>query len=292
MASSFDKYQKRRLISSYFSVVLSISLVLFLLGLLGLLVLNTKNVADHFKEKIALTVYLKDTAKEVEITQLKQSLSLAEYTKSAAYISKEQAAEEHSAAIGENFMEFLGYNPLQNSIDVYLLADYVSPEKLDEITAEILTKNFVEEVAYDKPLIALLNDNVKKISLWVLIISGLFTFIAVLLINSSIRLSVYAKRFTIKTMQMVGATKHFIRKPFIWKSIRLGFVGAVLAMIGMAVVLFYLNRSFPELRLLQDKLLLSVLFGFIFLMGLFITWISTFFATQRFLNLRTDDLYY
>ncbi|MFT5436797.1 MAG: cell division transport system permease protein [Ulvibacter sp.] len=292
MASSFDKYQKRRLISSYFSVVLSISLVLFLLGLLGLLVLNTKNVADHFKEKIALTVYLKDTAKEVEITQLKQSLSLAEYTKSAAYISKEQAAEEHSAAIGENFMEFLGYNPLQNSIDVYLLADYVSPEKLDEITAEILTKNFVEEVAYDKPLIALLNDNVKKISLWVLIISGLFTFIAVLLINSSIRLSVYAKRFTIKTMQMVGATKHFIRKPFIWKSIRLGFVGAVLAMIGMAVVLFYLNRSFPELQLLQDKLLLSVLFGFIFLMGLFITWISTFFATQRFLNLRTDDLYY
>lgn len=292
MASSFDKYQKRRLISSYFSVVLSISLVLFLLGLLGLLVLNTKKVADHFKEKIALTVYLKDTAKEVEITQLKQSLSLAEYTKSAAYISKEQAAEEHSAAIGENFMEFLGYNPLQNSIDVYLLADYVSPKKLDEITAEILTKNFVEEVAYDKPLIALLNDNVKKISLWVLIISGLFTFIAVLLINSSIRLSVYAKRFTIKTMQMVGATKHFIRKPFIWKSIKLGLVGAVLAMIGMAVMLFYLNRSFPELQLLQDKLLLGVLFGFIFLMGLFISWISTFFATQRFLNLRTDELYY
>ncbi|MGK0427470.1 MAG: cell division transport system permease protein [Ulvibacter sp.] len=292
MASSFDKYQKRRLISSYFSVVLSISLVLFLLGLLGLLVLNTKKVADHFKEKIALTVYLKDTAKEVEITQLKQSLSLAEYTKSAAYVSKEQAAEEHSAAIGENFMEFLGYNPLQNSIDVYLLADYVSPEKLDEITSEILTKNFVDEVAYDKPLIALLNDNVKKISLWVLIISGLFTFIAVLLINSSIRLSVYAKRFTIKTMQMVGATKQFIRKPFIWKSIRLGLIGAVLAMIGMAIVLFYLNRSFPELQLLQDKLLLGVLFGFIFFMGLFITWISTFFATQRFLNLRTDDLYY
>ena len=292
MASSFDKYQKRRLISSYFSVVLSISLVLFLLGLLGLLVLNTKKVADHFKEKIALTVYLKDTAKEIEITQLKQSLSLAEYTKSATYISKEQAAEEHSAAIGENFMEFLGYNPLQNSIDVYLLADFVSPEKLNEITTEILTKNFVDEVVYDKPLIALLNDNVKKISLWVLIISGLFTFIAVLLINSSIRLSVYAKRFTIKTMQMVGATKHFIRKPFIWKSVRLGMIGAALAMIGMAVVLFYLNRSFPELQLLNDKLLLGVLFGFIFLMGLFITLNITFFETQRFLNLRTDDLYY
>ena len=189
-------------------------------------------------------------------------------------------------------MEFLGYNPLQNSIDVYLLADFVSPDKLDEITTEILTKNFVEEVIYDKPLIALLNENVKKISLWVLIISSLFTFIAVLLINSSIRLSVYAKRFTIKTMQMVGATKRFIRLPFIWKSIRLGILGAVLAMLGMVLVLYYLNMSFPELQLLKDKLLLGALFGFIFLMGLFITWISTFFATQRFLNLRTDELYY
>ena len=292
MAGSFEKHQKRRLISSYFSVVISISLVLFLLGLLGLLVLNTKKVADHFKEKIALTVYLKDTAKEVEITQLKQSLALAEYTKTAEYISKEQAAEEHSATIGENFMEFLGYNPLQNSIDVYLLADFVSPEQLEEINAELSTKDFVDEVAYDKPLIALLNDNVKKISLWVLIISGLFTFIAVLLINSSIRLSVYAKRFTIKTMQMVGATKQFIRRPFIWNSVKLGMLGALLAMIGMAVVLFYLNRSFPELQLIKDQLLLALLFIFIFLMGLLITWISTFFATQRFLNLQTDELYY
>jgi len=292
MASSFETYQKRRLISSYFSVVISISLVLFLLGLLGLLVLNTKKVADHFKEKIALTVYLKDSAKEVEITQLEQSLALAEYTKTAEFISKEQAAEEHTAVIGENFMEFLGYNPLQNSIDVYMLADYVSPEKMEEINEELMAKDFIDEVIYDKPLIALLNDNVKKISLWVLIISSLFTFMAVLLINSSIRLSVYAKRFTIKTMQMVGATKQFIRRPFIWKSVRLGIVGAILAMIGMGLVLFYLNKTFPELQLLEDNILLIALFVFIFLMGLFITWISTFFATQRFLNLQTDELYY
>lgn len=292
MASSFEKYQKRRLISSYFSVVLSISLVLFLLGLLGLLVLNTKKVADHFKEKIALTIYLKDTAKEVEITQLKQSLALAEYTKSAEFVSKEQAAEDHSETIGENFMEFLGYNPLQNSIDVYLLADFVSSAKLEEITNEISTKDFVEEIVYDKPLIALLNDNVKKISFWVLIISAIFTLIAVLLINSSIRLSVYAKRFTIKTMQMVGATKKFIRRPFIWKSVRLGIIGSILAMIGMAIVLYFLNKNFAELQLVEDKILLIALFVFIFLMGVFITWISTFFATQRFLNLRTDELYY
>ncbi|HBY68741.1 MAG TPA: cell division protein FtsX [Flavobacteriaceae bacterium] len=292
MASSFEKYQKRRLISSYFSVVISISLVLFLLGLLGLLVLNTKKVADHFKEQIALTVYLKDTAKEVEITQLKQSLALAEYTKTAEYISKEQAAEAHSATIGENFMDFLGYNPLQNSIDVYLLADYVSPSQLEEITDELMTKDFIDEVVYDKPLIALLNDNVKKISFWVLVISGIFLFIAVLLINSSIRLSVYAKRFTIKTMQMVGATKQFIRRPFVWKSVRLGMIGAVLALLGMGLVLYYLNKSFPELQLLEDKLLLVGLFAGVFFVGVFISWLSTFFATQRFLNLRTDELYY
>ncbi|HNP69057.1 MAG TPA: permease-like cell division protein FtsX [Aequorivita sp.] len=292
MSSSFEKYQKRRLISSYFSVVISISLVLFLLGLLGLLVLNSKKVADYFKEQIAITVFLKDTAKEVEITQLKQSLALAEYTKSATFVSKEEAAKDHQETLGENFIEYLGDNPLQNSIDVYILADYVTPQKMEEITNELKSKDFVDDVIYDKPLIAQLTENVKRISFWVLIISGIFTFIAVLLINSSIRLSIYAKRFTIKTMQMVGATKKFIRKPFVWKSVRLGIVGAIVAMVGMGIVLYYLNQSFPQLQLLGDPVLLSVLFIFIFLMGVLITWISTFIATQRFLNLRTDDLYY
>jgi len=292
MTSSFEKYQKRRLISSYFSVVISISLVLFLLGLLGLLVLNSKRVADYFKEQISVTIFLKNDAKEVEVTQLKQSLSLAEYTKSADYVSKEQAAEEHSATIGENFIDYLGYNPLQNSIDVHLIADYVSPELIEEITTEINKKDFVDDVVYDKPLIAKLTENVKKVSFWILVVSSVFLFIAVLLINSSIRLSVYAKRFTIKTMQMVGATKHFIRRPFIWRSIRLGILGSILAMTGMGIVLYYLNNSFAELELIEDKILIIALFGFIFLMGVFITWISTFFATQRFLNLKTDELYY
>ncbi|MCF6306745.1 MAG: permease-like cell division protein FtsX [Flavobacteriaceae bacterium] len=292
MASSFDKYQKRRLISSYFSVVISISLVLFLLGLLGLLVLNSKRVADYFKEQISVTIFLKNDAKEVEVTQLKQSLALAEYTKSADYISKEQAAEEHSETIGENFIDYLGYNPLQNSIDVHMVADFVTPELIDAITTEIKSKDFVDDVVYDKPLIAKLTENVQKISFWILVVSSVFLFIAVLLINSSIRLSVYAKRFTIKTMQMVGATKTFIRRPFIWRSVRLGILGSVIAMIGMAVALYYLDKSFAELQLMESKVLIAALFGFIFLIGIFITWISTYFATQRFLNLRTDELYY
>ncbi|MDX1542801.1 MAG: permease-like cell division protein FtsX [Christiangramia sp.] len=292
MTTSFERYQKRRLISSYFSVVISISLVLFLLGMLGLLVLNTKKVADHFKEQIALTVYLKDNAKEVEIEQLKKSLAMADYTKSTNYVSKEEAAEAHSEEIGEDFMEFLGYNPLQNSIDVYMNADFVSSEQVDKIAADLTEKSFVDEVVYDKPLIALLNDNVKKISLWVLIASSVFTFIAVLLINSSIRLAVYSKRFIIKTMQMVGATKGFIRRPFIWQSVKLGIIGAVVALIGMAGVLYYLNNSFRELDLLGDVKMLATLFIGIFLMGIVITWISTYFATSRFLNLKTDELYY
>lgn len=292
MSSSFEKYQKRRLITSYFSVVVSIALVLFLLGLLGLLVLNTQKVANYFKETVAVGIYFKDTAKEVEMKQLEKSLSLAAYTKSVKFVSKDEAAEAHSKELGENFVEYLGENPLQNSIDLYLNADFVSSEKVEEIAEGILSKDFVDEVTYDKPLISLLNDNIKKISLWVLIISGIFTFIAVLLINSSIRLSVYAKRFTIKTMQMVGATKRFIRRPFIWKSIKLGMIGAFIALGGMAVVLYYADQTFPQLSLLEDPIRLAVLFMGVFIIGVVITWFSTFLATQRFLNLKTDELYY
>ena len=292
MSSSFDKYQKRRLISSYFSVVLSIGLVLFLLGLLGLLVLNAKKVADHFKEQVTVTIFLKDTAKDVEIKQLEKSLAMADYVKSTTFVSKEQAAEFMKAESGEDFMDFLGSNPLKNSIDVNLKADFVTSEKLQIIADEALTKNFVEEVSYDNDLVNLMNDNVKKISFWVLLLSALFTLIAVLLINSSIRLAVYSKRFTIKTMQMVGATKRFIRKPFILRSVKLGIFGAILALIGMAVVLYYIDKTFPELTLLSKPILIIGLFSFVFFLGIFITWISTFFATQRFLNLNTDKLYY
>ena len=214
------------MISSYFSVVLSTTLVLFLLGVLGLLVLNTKKVADYYKEKIALTVYLKDSAKDVEIKQLQKTLALAEYTKSAEFVSKETAAANLTAEIGEDFVAYLGENPLLNSLDVYLKSEFVSGNELDEIAAEISEKNFVQEVSFDKPLVSKLNANIKNIGLGILIACIFFALVAALLINSSIRLSVYAKRFTIKTMQMVGATKGFIRKPFIWKSVKMGIIAA------------------------------------------------------------------
>ena len=291
MSTSFDKFQKRKLISSYFSVVLSIALVLFLLGLLGLLVINAKKVADHFKEQVTVTIYLKETAKDIEIKQLEKSLAMADYVKSTNYVSKERAAEILKAENGEDFMSFLGFNPLQNSIDINLKADFVTSEKLESISKEAMSKGFVSEVTYDNDLVNLMNDNVKKISFWVLLLSGIFTLIAVLLINSSIRLSVFSKRFTIKTMQMVGATKRFIRKPFIFKSIRLGIIGAIIAMIGMAVVLYYTNKTFPELEVFKNQIYVAGLFVAILITGIIITWFSTFLATSRFLNLKTDQLY-
>jgi cell division transport system permease protein len=292
MSSSFEKHQKRRLISSYFSVVLSIALVLFLLGILGLLVLNAKSVSDNFKEQVILTIYLEDTSKEVEIKQLEKSLAFSNYVKQTKFISKESAADFMKLEYGEDFLDDVGYNPLKNSIEVNLKADFVTARRLDSIAESTLKKNFVEDITYDKDLVSLMNSNVKRLSLWILIISGIFTGIAVLLINSSIRLSVNSKRFSIKTMQMVGATKKFIRRPFIWRSIRLGIIGSLLALIGMGVVLYYVDKSFPEFELAQNQLSIGVLFSCVFLIGVFITWWSTFFATQRFLNLKTDQLYY
>lgn len=292
MSRSFEKFQKRRLISSYVSAIVSIGLVLFLLGFLGLILMNSKKVADHFKEHIALTVFLKDDARSVEIEQFQQTVQLADYTKSAVFVSKEQAAEEHSALIGENFMEFLGDNPLKNSIDVFLLADYVTADEVENIKNELLQNNFIDSVNYDKPLIVLLNDNIKKISFWALVISMVFLIIAIILINHSIRLSVYAKRFTIKTMQLVGATKSFIRAPFVRQSLFFGSIGGVLALLGLLGVVWTLNQYFPELNIISDVQGLVWLSLFVLGTGVLISGLSTYFATRRFLNLRSDELYY
>ena len=292
MSKSFEKYQKRRLRSSYISVVISISLVLFLLGVLGLLVLNTKKVSNYFKESAAITLFLKNDVNRDQILNLQVSIDEQSFTKSTKFISKEEAAEIYKKENGEDFMDFLGYNPLENSIDIDVKAEFVSPEKMEEIEGIYKTNQFVSSVSYDKPLIDLLTKNVRRISLFILIFCGLATLVVVVLINSSIRLSVYSKRFTIKTMQMVGATKRFIRKPFIWNSVKLGILGAILAIIELALLLYYMNTTFPEFGMIDNRVEMAGLFGIIFGMGILITWISTFLATQRFLNLRTDELYY
>lgn len=292
MSKKFDSYQKRRLQSSYISVVISIALVLFMVGVLSLIVLKSTKVANFVKEKVAISLFIKDNVTQKQIKLFRESLLEEKFTKKAVYVSKAQAAKRFSEQIGEDFLAFLGENPLKNGIDIYLKADYVTPEKVAEIEQRFQKNAFVADVSYDKPLINLLTKNIKRISFWLLVVSAFFALIAIILINSSIRLSIYSKRFNIKTMQMVGATKRFIRKPFIYRSLKLGFIGAIIALISIGLIIYYLDKYIPSLLLLEDYVTLAYIGGIVIISSLFITWISTYFATQRFLNLQTDQLYY
>ncbi len=291
MSSNFDKFQKRRLISSYFSVVLSVFLVLFLLGVLGLFIINSKKLANDFKEKIAMTVFFKNEANDSVIKAFNTELKRAPYARSFVYVTKEKAAKEHTDIIGEDFLTFLGENPLLNSYDIHLKADYVERDSISIIENKLRKNTMISDIVYDKQLVNLVNDNIKKVSMWILIITGFLTIIAVLLINSSLRLSIHSNRFIIKTMQMVGATKAFIRKPFVLRSVKLGMLGAGLAIIALIALLIYVETNFPGLGILEDKILIGLVLLAVFGLGVLITWVSTHFATQRFLNLRTDDLY-
>lgn len=286
-----EKFNKRRLISTYLSLVVSISLVLFLTGLLGILLLNSKKVADHFKEQIAMTIYTKDNAKEIELKQLQKTLNLNLATKKVNFVSKEEASMRHSNEIGEDFIEFLGYNPLMNSFDVYFKASYLNPAMVSKMSKDIQLYSYVSEVIYDQPLLDLLDENIKKIKFGMIFTCCLFILVAVLLINSSIRLSIYSKRLVIKTMQLVGATKSFIRIPFIKTHLFMGLTGAFIAIFGLATVFYEMDKYFPELKIFEDPIEPTLIFIAVLTMGLGITFISTFFATQRYLNLKSDSVY-
>jgi cell division transport system permease protein len=289
VSNSFqDNFQKRRVLNNYFSVVISITMVLFFMGILGLFLINTQSLASHFKEQIVMTVYLKDSAKDIEITQMQKKIQINSATKRVQFKPKEEAAEEYARDIGEDFVEFLGFNPLLNSIDIYFNSAYVNALSLNQAKTEIQISDFVAEVVYDQPLVALLEKNIERISFVLLISTALFAVIALLLINSSIRLSIYSKRFVIKTMQLVGATKSFIRRPFILSHLRLGIISSFLALTALNFLLWEVNKRFPELEIMQQTKELTIVFGGVLILGISITGVSTFFATQRYLNLKTD----
>lgn len=288
---NIEHYQRRKLLNSYFSVVLSISFVLFFLGVLGLFLINGKKIASHFKEQIAMSIYLKDNAKDIEITQLQKKIQLDSATKSINFITKEEAAEKYIRDIGEDFLEFLGYNPLLNSIDINFNSNYVNTTNLEKRKKEIESIDFVDEVVYDNPLVKLLDENIKKITLILLFITSIFVLIAVILINSSIRLSIYSKRFLIKTMQLVGATKSFVRKPFIWNHVRLGIISSIVSLIALSIIIVQLDNYLPELKIFQEANELIFLFIGIISLGIGITALSTFFATQKYLNLKSNSYY-
>jgi len=289
--NNFEKFEKRRVLNTYFSLVLSISLVLFFLGCLSVLLINSKKISNHFKEQIAITMYLTESIKPFEIKQLENSLLLKEETKKIEFISKDDAAADLIKEIGENFIDFLGYNPLLNSINVYMNSNFVNTISLNNLKEFYEDKEYIQEVIYDQPLVELLNDNLNKISNWLIAICLIFLVISMLLINSSIRLSIHSKRLIIKTMQLVGAKKSFIRRPFITKYLALSLLSSVISISSLIVLIVYLDEKFSSLNLLKYPHEFFIIFSFLILSSVFITLISTYFATQKFLNVNTSHIY-
>jgi len=290
MAQS-NKASKRRLRTSYFSSIISISLVLFMLGLMGLLVLNAKQLSNYVKENIGLSVILKDNVKEVEIRRLQKTLDASSFVKSTKFIDKETAAKDLQKDLGEDFVSFLGYNPLLATIDVKLYADYANPESIAKIEKNLAKHDEIHEIYYQKSLVHLVNENVKKISLILLAFSGLLFLISATLINNTIRLSIYSHRMLIKTMQLVGATRGFIRKPFMGRSFWHGVLGAIIANLLLVGVIYISQRELSGIITFDNVEILGLLFILIILIGIIITWISTFLAVNKFLRIDTRHLY-
>ena len=286
-----SKSNNNRIFSNYFLVVVSISSVLFFLSSFIFFVLNSNKIIDDFKEKIPVVVFLNDEASKVEISQFEKNLSIDSSIKDFKYTSKDDAATKFSSEIGENFVDFLGYNPLLNSFDIYFYADKVETLYINDVVKNYEKEDYVNEVSYDAPLIFLINENFKKVKDWVLILAIFFIFISILLINNTIRLSIYSKRMTIKTMQLVGATKSFIRKPFIKTQIKLGLLSALISSLIFISLIYYFNITYfnIDLIIIQNSIFISV--GCAFLLSLLISFISTTIITTRFLNLRIDKLY-
>ena len=261
MSSSEEKYNKRRLRGSYITTVVSISLVLFMLGLLGLIILHAGKLSDYVKENIGFSIIMKENVKEAGIIQLQKILDATPYVKSTEYITKEDAAEEFTKELGEDFTDFLGYNPLLPTIEVRFRAEYANNDSLSIIKDKILANNNVKEVWYQESLVDIVNKNVKRIGIIILGFSGLLLIIAIALINNTIRLSVYAKRFLIRSMQLVGATRAFISRPFILKGIVQGMIGSFVAIILLTGIIYLSRREVPELVDLQHPDMFLSLFG-------------------------------
>ena len=291
MATAEERFSKKRLNSSYFTAIISISLVLFMLGILGMILLQAKRVSNYVKENIGFSVILKDQVKEVDIVKFQKSLDAADYVKVTEYIDKETAARELTADLGEDFVDFLGYNPLLASIEVRLNADYANPDSLKWIELELMKNPRIKEVFYQRDLVSLVSENIKNISMVIIVFSILLLIIAIALINNSIRLALYSKRFIIKTMQLVGATPGFIRRPFVLRGILNGIYGAMISISLLIGLLFYLQQKLPELFAIQDVEMIASLFGLVLLLGIIITWISTGLAVRKYLRMTTDKLY-
>lgn len=281
--------KNRRLFTSYISITIIMSVVLFLFGFFGIFFISSNSIANSFKENFSVSIFFKEDAKNIEITQLQNEILMSDYVEKLKYVSKDEAVLLMKDEYGQDFIKELGFNPLVNSIDFNLKSEYVEATLLDSISKLIENKNYVDEIVYDKNLINIINDNIKRISFWLMpsiIILLIITFLA---INSSIRLSIYSNRQLIKTMQLVGATKAFIRKPFIKINIFLSLISSIISISAIILLIYYidLNISFVDNISIESVI---TLFLIILSLGLFISYISTFFATQNILKIKADNL--
>ncbi|MDP4207199.1 MAG: permease-like cell division protein FtsX [Bacteroidota bacterium] len=292
MKSRESRSLKRRLRSSYITSVISISLVLFMLGLIGILLLNTRQISILVKENIGFSVILKETVNEADILRLQKNLDARRYIKSTEYITKERAAREFQKELGEDFVSFLGYNPLLSSIEVKLYAAYANTDSISMIEKDLKKYEQIKEVHYQKSLVHLINENIRRISLAILLFSGLLLIVAIFLINNTIRLSIYSKRFVINTMQLVGATNSFIRKPFLWRSFLNGIYGAAVATGLIVLTLFWAEKQLDDIVKLTNPESIAILCVVLLAIGIIINIVSTWFAVNKSLKLRNDDLYY
>jgi cell division transport system permease protein len=283
---------KGRLLNAYFVSTLSITLLLFLTGLLTMMVFNARYLSNYIRENIGLTLVLNENVRDVDLLQLQKTVTSQPEVKSAAYVDSDAAAKLMKEELGEDFVSFLGYNPLNATIDVKLYAPYTVNDSLKVLEAKFLKFPFVEEVYYQRNLVNLINENSRKIALIIIGLAAIMLFIFITLINNTIRLSIYSKRFIINTMQLVGATRRFIRKPFGTQSIIHGFIGGLLANALLVFLIFYYYKQFREIINYNLNDAIMIICGVVFITGIAITWFSTRTAVNKFLKMRYDELFY
>ncbi len=282
---------KRRLFKSYITTTVSITLVLFLVGIMSLLILNAGRLSEYVRENVGFTLMLQDNVREVEVLQLQKTLNASKYVKSSEYVDKETAASQLMDDLGEDFVGFLGFNPLFSSIEVRLRSEYMNPDSLSILEKNFLEFSQVREVYYQRDLVDTINENVKKISLMLIIFSALLLFIFSTLINNTIRISVYSQRFIINTMKLVGATRSFIRRPFILKSMLFGVLGGLIANCSLIFLVVSYQKEFQGILDLEQVETVGLTFFIVLAFGILITWISTYFSVNKYLDLTYDKLF-
>ena len=292
MARNDNKIMRRRLVNAYLSSVISISLVLFLVGLASLLLVNAKGVSDYFKENMQVSVMMKQTVSDEEALEFRDDLEKERFIKSTVFISREQGERELADQLGDDFLDIFETSPIPASIDVTLNADYVSADSLEVVKGEIAASSLVDEVVYQKSLVDALNANLNRISMIIAVFVALLLFISYVLINNTVRLNVFARRFTIHTMKLVGATRSFIRAPFLVQSAFQGVFAAFIAIIALIAVLYFMRSGFEQLfEIFRLDLLLAVM-GIVIVSGLAICLLSTWFVVNKLVSLKKDELYY